>query len=188
MSLRYLTPNLQKTLGNKKTQHGVTLQYMIKSGIDIPDSRIGIYVGDGESYKVFEPLLPKIIEEHHNVNRKTLIHKTNWNSSDIVHTNLDPENKYIQSTRIRVTRNLSNLPSTSKISLVERQLIMEVMGSALSAMDSTLLGTFKPINSLSDEEFQDLVSRHILFKKGDHYLECAGICRDWPNGRGLFTS
>ncbi len=33
---------------------------------------------------------------------------------------------------------------------------------------------------------KQLVDDHFLFKKGDRFLESAGINNYWPNGRGIF--
>ena len=39
---------------------------------------------------------------------------------------------------------------------------------------------------MSKAETQQLVDDHFLFKMGDRFLEAAGLCRDWPSGRGIF--
>jgi len=41
---------------------------------------------------------------------------------------------------------------------------------------------------MSKAETQQLVDDHFLFKMGDRFLEAAGLCRDWPSGRGIFLT
>ena len=45
-------------------------------------------------------------------------------------------------------------------------------------------------NLISEEEYQKLVNKHILFKdmSADPYLKSAGISNDWPYGRGCWHS
>eukprot|EP00924_Labyrinthula_sp_SR-Ha-C_P000271 snap_masked-scaffold_25-processed-gene-2.46-mRNA-1 protein AED:0.02 eAED:0.02 QI:0/0/0/1/1/1/2/0/429 len=45
-------------------------------------------------------------------------------------------------------------------------------------------------NKISDEEYQELVKKHIMFKNMDEdpYLKSAGISSDWPYGRGCYVS
>ena len=39
---------------------------------------------------------------------------------------------------------------------------------------------------MSEEDRQQLVEDHFLFKKGDRFLQSAGANRDWPESRGIF--
>ena len=39
---------------------------------------------------------------------------------------------------------------------------------------------------MSEEDREQLVEDHFLFKQGDRFLEAAGLNRDWPEGRGIF--
>lgn len=45
-------------------------------------------------------------------------------------------------------------------------------------------------NFIDSAEYDELVSRHIMFKNmsGDKYLQAAGIASDWPYGRGCYIS
>ncbi len=45
-------------------------------------------------------------------------------------------------------------------------------------------------NFIDSAEYDELVSRHIMFKdmSGDKYLQAAGIASDWPYGRGCYIS
>lgn len=52
---KYLTQELWGTLSERKTQSGYTFLQLINSGLTQPDSDIGVYAGDAESYTLFAP-------------------------------------------------------------------------------------------------------------------------------------
>ena len=62
---KHLSKEVFETLKDKRTGNGFTLQQAIHSGVENPDSGIGVYAGDEESYTVFAPLLDPIIEDYH---------------------------------------------------------------------------------------------------------------------------
>lgn len=39
---------------------------------------------------------------------------------------------------------------------------------------------------MSEQERNQLVEDHFLFKEGDRFLQSSGLNRDWPSGRGIF--
>lgn len=39
---------------------------------------------------------------------------------------------------------------------------------------------------MDEKTRQQLVDDHFLFKKGDRFLEAAGVNKEWPEGRGIF--
>ena len=59
---QYLTIALYNDLKTLRTPSGYTLDQAITSGIENPDSSIGIYAGDMESYDCFAPVLLPIID------------------------------------------------------------------------------------------------------------------------------
>eukprot|EP00488_Nonionellina_sp_1-RS-2012_P003289 TRINITY_DN687_c0_g1_i2.p1 TRINITY_DN687_c0_g1~~TRINITY_DN687_c0_g1_i2.p1 ORF type:complete len:211 (+),score=66.85 TRINITY_DN687_c0_g1_i2:325-957(+) len=52
--------------------------------------------------------------------------------------------------------------------------------------DDDLKGKYYPLQGMDEETRHQLVEDHFLFKKGDRFLESAGINQFWPNGRGIF--
>ncbi len=50
---KYLTKEVFEELKDIKTKNGFTLKDVINSGIENPDSGIGAYAGDEESYSTF---------------------------------------------------------------------------------------------------------------------------------------
>jgi len=182
---KYLTPDIFDQLKDKKTSNGYTLENLIASGKENLDSGIGAYAGDKESYEVFAPLLDPIIQEYHQFSKDDK-HKSDFNSDNFNAPNPDIEGKYILSTRVRVARNIADIPLGTAISNEQRNNIEKEISQILSSFDGSLAGKYYSLNNLDDETRASLIKEHFLFKAGDRFLESAGLNRDWPNGRGIF--
>lgn len=185
MLCKHLTKEVFEALKDKKTSSGFTLNDAINSGVKNIDSGIGVYAGDAESYELFSALFDPIIEDYHGFTKDD-VHKSNLNPDDLNAPNPDPEGKYIVSTRIRVGRNVDNLPLGPAITREQRNKIEKDVSEALTSMKGNLTGTYYPLNGMSEEVRAELIADHFLFKAGDRYLEAAGLNRDWPEGRGIY--
>ncbi len=173
-------------LENVVTPHGWTLQKAIQSGIDNPDSSIGIYAGDPESYTMLSPLLDPIIKEYHHYDMSG--HKSDFSLTGLPVENLDPEGNYVVSTRIRVGRNFAKYAFPSAISSEDRAAMESEIIEALKQLPGALKGEYFPLDGMSEEVRAKMVEDHFLFKQGDRFLESAGVNRDWPKNRGIFFS
>jgi len=182
---KYLTLEVFEELKDKKTPNGFTLAQAINSGVQNPDSGIGAYVGDEESYEVFGALFDPIIQDYHGFSKDDK-HKSNLNPDDLNAPNPDPTGEYILSTRIRVGRNFANIPLGPAISKEQRDSIEKNVSSILTSFEGSLGGKYYPLNNMSEEDSASLIADHFLFKAGDRFLEAAGLNRDWPSGRGIF--
>jgi len=96
---------------DRKDKYGFTFRQAIFTGAKWTNSGVGVYAGFHESYYDFAPFMDKIIESYHG-------HKpTDKHISSMDHTKLRcpdfpaDEDKMINSTRIRVARNLAESPS-----------------------------------------------------------------------------
>ena len=84
------------------------------------DSGIGVYAGSHHSYTAFAPLMDKIIEDYHGHK------KTDKHYSDMDYKKLDcpkfpaDEDKMINSTRVRIARNMADVPLGPGISKEQR--------------------------------------------------------------------
>ena len=185
MLCKHLTKEVFEALKDKKTSSGFTVQDAINSGVKNIDSGIGVYAGDEESYTTFAPLFDPIIEDYHGFTKEDK-HKSNLNPDDLNAPNPDPEGKYIVSTRIRVGRNVDNIPLGPAITKEQRNQVEKDVSQALQAMSGNLSGTYYPLNGMSEEVSAKLIADHFLFKAGDRFLEAAGLNRDWPEGRGIY--
>lgn len=182
---KYLTKELFEALKDKKTVNGFTLDMAIRSGIENPDSSIGVYAGDEESYELFAPLFDKIIEDYHGFGAN----KRDKSDRDIHNKNykeLDLKGEYILSTRVRVGRNLAGFPLGTIISKEQRDELEQRVVEALNELKGELEGEYYPLKGMSRETQNRLINDHFLFKEGDRFLESAGLNRDWPDGRGVF--
>ncbi len=182
---RYLSRELFDELKAKTTVNGFTLAQAINSGVQNPDSSIGLYAGDADSYETFAPLFDPIIQAYHGFSKEEN-HRSSFNPDDLNAPNPDPEGDYILSTRIRVGRNVADLPLGPAISREERNEVEQRVSGALNALTGNLAGTYYPLKGMSEADREQLIADHFLFKAGDRFLEAAGLNRDWPEGRGIY--
>jgi len=182
---KYLTPDVFERLQNKKTSNGFTLEQAINSGIKNPDSSIGVYAGDKESYHVFGLLFDPIIEDYHGFGKDDS-HRSMMDPDLLKAEDPDPEGKFILSTRIRVGRNMENMPLGPAITKAQRNQVEAEAVKALRLLEGELEGEYYPLLGMSKEVQERLIKDHFLFKEGDRFLDAAGLNRDWPEGRGIY--
>ena len=182
---KYSTKEVFEALKEKKTANGFTLKDVINSGVKNPDSAIGAYAGDEESYTTFAPLFDPIIQEYHGFST-TDKHQSDLNPDNLNALNPDPDNKFIISTRIRVGRNIDNLPLGPAISTQQRDEVEKIVSTTLNSLEGSLQGSYYPLDGMSKEVQETLIKDHFLFKEGDRFLETAGLNRDWPKSRGIY--
>jgi len=185
MLCKHLTPEVFETLKEKKTANGFTLEQAINSGVQNIDSGIGVYAGDAESYTLFDGLFDPIIEDYHGFGKDDK-HQSNLNPDDLNAPNPDPDGEFIVSTRIRVGRNVANLPLGPAISKEQRDLVESSVVSGLSTLEGELEGSYYPLLGMSKEVQDELIKDHFLFKEGDRFLDAVGLNRNWPEGRGIY--
>lgn len=185
LAKKHLPPKLFKTLAGLETKSGFTIAKAVASGIANPDSSIGIYAGDKESYKVFNRVFTPIINEYHKL-KAGLSHKNQCKAVPL--PLLDPENKFIKSTRIRVARNIAHLPFPPHMSRAQRLHAEQQAIDAMSALPFDLAGTYTAFSKLSPESYRELLEEKLAFPKGDRFQDAAGINKDFPLGRGVFLS
>ncbi len=182
---KHLTKDVFEKLKSKKTKNSFTLALAINSGLKNPDSGIGVYAGDKESYETFKELFDPIIEEYHGFKKEDL-HQSNMNINDLKAPKMELENKYILSTRIRVGRNLDNLPLGPALSNEQRKEVEKIVSSSLNSLEGALKGKYYPLDNLKQEDRDSLIKDHFLFKEGDRFLKEAGLNKSWPKNRGIF--
>jgi len=96
------------------------------------------------------------------------------------------EDKMINSTRIRVARNLADYPLGAAVTREQRNEIEKKVIEATSKYTGDLKGKYYSLATMSKEDQNQLIADHFLFKRGDRFLEYASLNRDWPEGRGIF--
>uniref|UniRef100_A0AC35GYK8 Arginine kinase n=1 Tax=Panagrolaimus sp. PS1159 TaxID=55785 RepID=A0AC35GYK8_9BILA len=185
---KHLTPSVVDQLKNKKTKLGATLMDVIRSGVNNLDAGVGVYAPDSESYKVFAALFDPIIQEYHGFgpnDKQPDVDLGEGRTKEL--TPLDPEGKYIVSTRIRCGRALNGYPFNPLLKNDDYVAMQEKVKKALEQVkDADLKGTYYPLEGMKKEVQNKLIADHFLFKEGDRHLQHANACRFWPVGRGIF--
>ena len=174
------------TDGNSTESKG-TLLDCIKSGLENPNSSIGVYGCDPEAYTLFAPLFDPIIEEYHGFKKDDNHPASDWGESCKL-PELDPDKKYIVSTRIRCGRSLENFPFAAMLKLEQYEEIMKNVQEAVKSLSGDLKGKFYPLESMSKEMKKQLIEEHILFKEDDKYLTSANASRFWPISRAIYIN
>merc|ERR1719507_1183846 len=181
-----LTRDVWEKCKDKKDKYGFTFQQCIFSGCKWVESGIGVYAGCHEGYYTFAPLFDKIIQDYHQHS------PTDKHISSMDHTKLQcpdfpaDEDRMINSTRIRVARNLADYPLGTSVTAQQRREIESKVVSALNEFTGELKGKYYSLATMTEGEKKQLVADHFLFKGGDKYLESAGLEREWPESRGIF--
>jgi len=184
-----LTKEIYDQVKDKKTKFGGTLAECIRSGAENPDSGVGVYACDPDAYTTFAPLLDEVIKVYHKVPK--VAHPEPCfgpKKGDAVpkFDNLDPEGKYIVSTRVRTGRSHDAYGFPPVLTKEDRVNMEKVTVEALKTLDGELKGTYYPLQGMDKATEKQLVEDHFLFKDDDRFLREASGYDDWPTGRGIF--
>ncbi|XP_043277717.1 arginine kinase-like [Venturia canescens] len=186
MLKKYLTRDVFDTLKNRFTSYGSGLRDVIQSGLANPDSGIGVYAPDPESYETFRELFDPIIHDYHAGFRSMDVQpKLEWGDGELL-GDLDPTGKYVVSTRVRCGRSLKGFPFNPTMKEAHYRDIQTKVSKALESLDGELQGKYHPLEGMDKQTQQTLIDEHFLFKEGDRFLQAANACRYWPVGRGIF--
>uniref|UniRef100_H3DNS1 creatine kinase n=1 Tax=Tetraodon nigroviridis TaxID=99883 RepID=H3DNS1_TETNG len=187
---KVLTKEIYAKLRGKSTPSGFTLDDVIQTGVDNPGHpfimTVGCVAGDEESYEVFKDLLDPVISDRHGGYKPTDKHKTDLNFENLKGgDDLDPN--YVLSSRVRTGRSIKGFTLPPHNSRGERRGIEKLSIEALSSLDGEFKGKYYPLTGMTDAEQEQLIADHFLFDKPvSPLLTCAGMARDWPDGRGIW--
>jgi len=186
---KYLTEDVMNKLKTRKTKLGATLWDVIQSGVKNLDSGVGLYAPDAESYTLFKELFDPVITDYHigfkPTDKQPPIDLGESHIAEL--KDLDPEGKYIVSTRIRCGRSLQGYPFNPCLTEANyKEMEAKMMAGFKSITDPELQGTYYPLTGMSKDVQNQLIQDHFLFKEGDRFLQAANACRYWPAGRGIF--
>lgn len=182
---RFYTETLQKKYQEQYTPYGWTIADVIRSGVENPDSSIGVYAGGEACYVLYRELFEPIITTYHQCTLNQPF-ESNWQLAAPLPT-LDPEGKYILSSRIRLARNFTGLPFPAAVSLQQR---LEREAAVQQALERAraLHGRYYSLSTMPSHIRTQLQQKHSLPKLGDRFMASAGFNRDWPLGRGTFIN
>ena len=164
---QHLTKEVYEELKDKKTSLGVDLYSVIKVGVQAPKCKVGVLAQDEESYTVFAPLMDKVVEGYHVGYSLSEGHKRDLDPSHLgdAATNPDPEGQFINSTRIRVARNLKGYPLPGSVTKEQRKEIESKIVEALKSLEGDLAGEYYPLDTMDDATRERLEQDHFLFRK-----------------------
>ena len=181
-----LTPDIWEKCKDRRDKFGFTFRQAIMSGSKYTESGVGVYAGSHDSYYAFALFMYKIIQTYHG-HKPTDKHISNMNFKDLKCPAFPPdEDKMINSTRIRIARNLAAYPLGTCVTPTQRAEIEKLVTSALTELTGDLKGKYFSLETMTDAEKKQLIADHFLFKGGDKYLQSAGLEREWPKNRGIF--
>merc|ERR1712151_1072426 len=181
-----LTKDIWEQCKDRRDKFGFTFRQAIFSGSKWPNSGGGVYAGSHDSYYAFAPFMDKIIEAYHG-HKPTDKHISSMDYNELNCPPFPPdEDKMINSTRIRVARNLAAYPLGTCVTPTQRAEIESLVVSALNEFTGELKGKYYSLETMTDSEKKQLIADHFLFKGGDKYLESCGLEREWPKNRGIF--
>jgi len=146
-----LTEEIWNEYKDMKDSAGVDFKTMIFSGIKNQDSGIGLYAGSHDSYTTFNKLFDKVILDYHGHSTDAK-HISDMNSEGLENAEFSEEDAaMVNSTRIRVGRNLHGYPLGPGVTKDQRDEIMNKVVEACNTFEGDLKGTFYPLKGMSDE-------------------------------------
>jgi hypothetical protein len=145
---RNLSQEIWEEYKDQSDEQGVTFKTMIFSGIKNQDSGIGLYAGSHNSYTKFNKLFDKVIEEYHGHGLDAK-HVSDMNAEGLNNADFSEEDSaMVNSTRIRVGRNLAGYPLGPGVSREQRNEIMDKVVAACEKFEGDLKGTFYPLKGM----------------------------------------
>lgn len=161
---KHLSQEIWEEYKDQSDEQGVTFKTMIFSGIKNQDSGIGLYAGSHDSYKKFEKLFDLVIEDYHG-HPKSAVHVSDMTADGLENAEFPEEDaKMVNSTRIRVGRNLAGYPLGPGVSREQRNEIMDKVVKACESFEGDLKGTFYPLKGMDKKVQKQLIEDHFLFK------------------------
>mmetsp|Transcript_19944 Transcript_19944/g.44277 ORF Transcript_19944/g.44277 Transcript_19944/m.44277 type:complete len:429 (-) Transcript_19944:93-1379(-) len=195
------SPGLYDKLKSTKTASGVGLGKCIKTGIDNKShpmiKTVGLVAGDEECFSTFKDLFDPVISARHGGYPPNATHPTDMNPGNLLPTKIDPDNKYVQTTRCRTGRSVRGFRLPPACTFEERRELERVIVKGLLSLTGPLAGEYFPLHGsrsygpmptgMTKEKEEELRSRGNLFQEPDSTLLLSSGCgRHWPDARGIF--
>lgn len=191
-------PEIYEKYKNVTTAGGVSLAKCIKTGIDNPGHphimTCGLVAGDEECFTVFKDLFDIVVGQRNGNYAPDAVHPTDMDISKISDTKIDPDGKYVLTTRCRTGRSVRGLPLPPACSFEQRRETERVIVKGLNKLDGELKGKYYPLNgsksmegAMDHAKEEKLRSNGNLFQEPDSTLLLSSGCgRHWPDSRGIF--
>merc|ERR1719183_3250865 len=173
----------------------------MKTGVDNPGhphiKTVGLVACDEECYTVFKELFDPVTVARQGYDHTKKKQPTNMDINQLSKTDIDPEGKYVLTTRVRTGRSVRGFRLPPTIGFEERRKLEALVVKAFLNMKGDLKGDYFPLNGsrsyapkpngMSEEKEAMLRKCGNLFQEPDSTLLLAsGMARHWPDGRGIF--
>ncbi|HYW58636.1 MAG TPA: hypothetical protein VE934_16930 [Polaromonas sp.] len=173
---RFLDDTTRAELSQRVTPNGFRLEDVTRAGTRHPDSLIGVYAPDPQSYAVFCELFDPILQHF----------KPPCHADRDDRPRLNP--RAVVSTRIRVARNLVGHVFPAGMTRMERLSVEAKITRACGALVPEFGGWIRRLGELPGPKLVSMVSRGLAFGPDDPYMASANIHADWPIGRSVFNT
>jgi creatine kinase len=190
-------PSLWTELKDRATSNGVTLVKCIKTGVDLPNSKVGIIAGDEESYQEFKEIFDPVIEKCHGFSADG-VSTSNFDISQIQDSQIDPSGKIVLSTSVQSSRNLRGFQLPPCTDFLERRAVEKAIVKSLQSLEGDLAGDYMPLHGsrsfVSRRHGMDKKTEAELRAKGTAYgpdrmeILTTGAGRHWPDARGVYNN
>jgi len=182
-------PELYAKYRDVVTPGGYTFDQAIQTGVDNPGHpfimTVGCVAGDEETYEVFKDFMDPVIDGRHGGYPPDAKHKTCLDWEKLPDSNFDE--KYVLSSRVRTGRSIRGIAMPPFCTRAERRKIESISTEVLAGLDGEFKGKYYPLATMTEAEQDQLIADHFLFDKPvSPLLTCAGMARDWPDGRGIW--
>jgi len=105
-----LTKEIWEEYKDKECKEGVSFKLCVFSGIANQDSGIGLYAGSHDAYYKFNKLFDQVVQNYHN-HAPDAKHISDMTTEGLENAEFTPDQMaMVNSTRIRVGRNMANYP------------------------------------------------------------------------------
>ena len=161
---RNMSKEIWEEYKDQSDEAGVSFKTCIFSGVKNLDSGIGLYAGSHNSYTKFNKLFDKVIEEYHQ-HAPGASHVSDMTADGLENADFsEDDSAMVNSTRIRVGRNLADYPLGPGVSKEQRLEIMSKVVEACNTFEGDLKGTFYPLEGMDKDTQTQLINDHFLFK------------------------
>jgi arginine kinase len=189
LAKKYLTPEIVKKYSEVKTKMGGTLALCVNTNAYNPQALL-CRTADQECYEVFRDFFDAVIRDYHKVATAQIAHPPSdlGDENNLPFGIVDPTEKYVVSTRVRVGRTIKGFAFAPLITKEDRIKLENLISSALKKLTGELAGEYYSLINMPEEKRKELVADHFLFRDDDSVLRDAGGYRDWSSGRGIFIN
>ena len=158
------TKEIWEEYKDQKCAEGVSFKMCIFSGVANQESGIGVYAGSHDAYYKFNKLFDQVVTNYHK-HGPDAKHISDMSADGLENADFTEEQSaMVNSTRIRVGRNLKGFPLGPGVSKEQRLEIMSKVTQACNTFDGDLKGTFYPLETMSAADQKQLIEDHFLFK------------------------